>query len=79
MQASLTFGPPHAIYSILTASILPPDWVLWRKLSGLLYNTKQEAGCFQNKHSECFQRVYEWQMVDQVKASTEIRFMCFLL
>ena len=59
------------------SSISPPDWVLWGKSGGLLYNTKQEAGCFQNKYSACFQRVSEWQMVDQMKANTEILLMYF--
>lgn len=30
-RASLTFRPPHATNSILTASVPPPDCDLWRK------------------------------------------------
>lgn len=50
-------------------TILPPDWVLWEKRGGLLGSTKQEVGRFQNKDSKCFQKVSEWQMVDQGKAN----------
>lgn len=60
-------------------SILPSGLGLWGKSSGLLYNIKQEAACFQNKYSECFLKFSEWQMVDQVKATTEILLMYFLL
>lgn len=46
---------------------------------GLLYNTKQDVGCFQNKYGECFQKVSERQMVDEGKANTDILSVYFLL
>lgn len=37
-----------------------------------------EVGSFQNKYSECFQKASELQMVDEVKASTDILSKYFL-